>query len=842
MKYFFSFFLVAMAFPFMVNGQPGVPSALAAQRASSLRNIVYDLYFYIPVKKDSAVVIKEKVRFDLLWNEGPLVLDLKKKGSDPEKLEVNGKEIVADHQQEHLLIPARLLHKGSNVIRLLFRNSNPPLNRNDDYCYTLLVPDRARTLFACFDQPDCKAVFNLTLKIHVTWTALANAALKSSTPDKAYQTLRFYPSDKISTYLFAFAAGRFSEVTAVQDGRAMHFFHRETDSIKLRLSLAPIFRIQADALKFMQQYTGMAYPFKKFDFVAIPDFQFGGMEHPGAIQYKASTLFLDSGATRDQVIARSNVLSHETAHMWFGDLVTMTWFNDVWMKEVFANFMADKISIITLPDGKYDLKFLTDHFPAAYSIDRTAGAHPIRQQLDNLQDAGSLYGNIIYHKAPIVMRQLERIMGPDAFREGLRDYLKAYAGGNASWPDLIRILSKHSAADLEGWNRVWVNEPGRPLFSCQLDSAEGRITRLDIRQQGEDGTARTWPQLFEIALVYGDHTEELTVNMNAASVRVAAAAGKPAPQAILFNSSGQGYGVFPIDSALLPKMAALKDPVMRASAYINLYENMLDGRGIDARQLLELDRSSIAGEVEELNLNILLDQLNSIYWRYLPSAARDSLAAGLEEDLWQGMLKASSGNLKKQFFRTYANIVISGPGVRRLYTIWKAQQPPTGVKLSEEDYTGLAAALALRGYPEQAVILEEQLGRIQNADRRMRLQFLMPALSSDTAERDRFFEALKSEVGRKKEAWVLTSLSYLHHPLRTAYSEKYLPETLRLLEEVQRTGDVFFPQGWLGASLSWYRSKTAAAIVRAFLSDHPDYNPKLKAKLLQAADGLFRLQ
>src|SRR5258708_26483987 len=155
----------------------------------------------------------------------------------------------------------------------------------------------------------------------------------------------------------------------------MRFVFRYTDNIKIRLSLDSIFRIEGQALQFMREYTGIGYPFQKFDFVAIPDFQFGGMEHPGAIQYKASTLFLDSGATREQFISRSNLLSHQTAHMWFCDLVTMSWFNDVWMKEVFANFMADKIGNLTLHDNNYDLKFLTDHFPAAYRVGRTPGAH-----------------------------------------------------------------------------------------------------------------------------------------------------------------------------------------------------------------------------------------------------------------------------------------------------------------------------------------------------------------------------------------------------------------------------------------------------------------------------------
>ncbi len=256
----------------------------------------------------------------------------------------------------------------------------------------------------------------------------------------------------------------------------MTLLHRETDSTKLRLSLDPIFNTHADALRFMADYTRIPFPFQKFDFAAIPDFQYGGMEHVGAIDYKSSALFLDNGATRDQRLSRTHVIAHETAHMWFGDMVTMRWFEDVWLKEVFANFMADKVMEISSdasdrPYANYDLQFVVDHFPAAYAVDRTEGANPIGQPLVNLQEAGTLYGGIIYHKAPIMMRQLERLMGKDALRDGLREYLKKYAFGNASWTDLVSILDTHTPADLLAWNHIWVQETGRPTVTYTLDRA-----------------------------------------------------------------------------------------------------------------------------------------------------------------------------------------------------------------------------------------------------------------------------------------------------------------------------------------------------------------------------------
>jgi aminopeptidase N len=822
--------------------QPGVSAELAACRAPLLHDISYNLVFSVPVELTAPIITKEELQFNLSANKDLLQIDFKQNGHNIDTLVVNGKAVPAVLKKEHIIIQPRYLHLGANTVSLHFVSINPPVNRNSDFMYTLLVPDRARTLFPCFDQPNCKAVFNLTLTVPKGWKAMGNAPLKDSIASGGYQTLQFLPSDKISTYLFAFVAGRFAQADTTLNGRVMHFYYRETDSAKILLSIPPVFAIVSDALQFMQQYTGVAYPFQKLDFAAIPDFQFGGMEHAGGIQYNAGALFLDAGATRDQLISRSNLLAHEVAHMWFGDLVTMAWFNDVWMKEVFANFMADKIGNITLQDGKYNLKFLTSHFPAAYSTDRTLGANPIRQQLGNLQEAGTLYGNIIYHKAPIMVMQLEKMVGEAAFQAGLQEYIKTYAGRNATWPDLIAILQKHTSANLLAWNKVWVNEPGRPAFSYRLKEAHGNIISLEISQQGEDGTPRVWPQVFTVSLVYKDHVEELPVDMTGAALHLTAAVGRPSPDCILFNADGRGYGIFPVDKRSLGWLAKADSPVMRAAGYINLYENMLDGRAITPRGLLAFDRSAIENEPEELNLNILVDQLNSIFWRFIPVASRDSIAASLEASIWEAMQKAATGNEKKLLFKAYGNIALSTKAMDTLYSVWKKQQPPSGVKLSEDDYTGLAAALSLRNYPGSPSILNEQLARIQNKDRRQRLQFLMPALSADMQVRDSFFAALKDAAARKKEAWVVTGLGYLHHPLRAAASEKYLPQTLNLLEEVQRTGDVFFPNNWLQASLGWYRTPSAAAVVRGFLKAHPGYNAKLKAKILQASDNLFRAE
>jgi len=525
--------------------------------------------------------------------------------------------------------------------------------------------------------------------------------------------------------------------------------------------------------------------------------------------------------------------------MWFGDLVTMQWFNDVWMKEVFANFMADKLNPEAAGGSAQLLKFVTDHYPAAYAVDRTAGANPIRQPLDNLQDAGSLYGNIIYHKAPIMMRQLELLMGEKPFQAGIQEYLKKYAHGNATWPDLIAILDAHTPADLAAWNQVWVNQPGRPVFDYELPAGTSQLT---IRQHAEDGSERLWPQQFRVLAVYPSGPVEIAVDMSQREVTVPLPAGKGAPSYVLFNANGLGYGVFPVMPPAAGHLTSLADPVARASTYIALYENMLAGRGLAPRPLLDRLVAQTQHETNDLNIKLLTGQLSAIYWQFLKPAERTALAPTLEKALWQAMLAQPRPGEQKLYFKAYQSVALTPAAQKRLYHIWQSQQAPGLVKLTEDDYTALALALAVRDYPASQPILPQQLARITNGDRRQRLQFLMPALSPDVAVRDQFFASLKDEKNREKEAWVQSALGYLHHPLRQATSEKYLPASLDLLAEIQQTGDIFFPAGWLQATLGSYQSAAAARTVRDFLAAHPDYNPQLRNKLLQAADDLFRAE
>ncbi len=822
---------------------PGVSRALAEHRARRLDDVHYDLHLVVPAARDAPIRGVVSVRVAARDASFPLVLDFAAPPSNVLALRVGGRQVTPELRAGHVVVPAEALAAGANVVDIEFLAGDLSLNRNADYLYTLLVPDRASTAFPCFDQPDLKARFTLALDLPAAWVAVANGAPQPAERAGDRVVYRFAETEPISTYLFAFAAGAFKVDSAERGGRLFRMYHRETDAAKVERNRAAIFDLHQQALRWLESYTGIPYPFGKFDFVLLPAFQYGGMEHPGAIFYRADGLLLDESATQNQILGRASVIAHETAHMWFGDLVTMRWFNDVWMKEVFANFMAAKIVNPSFPEINHDLRFFLAHYPAAYDIDRSGGATPIRQPLDNLREAGTLYGAVIYDKAPIVMRQLELLVGPETFRDGLREYLDRFRFGNATWDDLVAILDRHSPEDVTAWSRTWVDEPGRPAVRARIARSGQRIASLALEQSDPMNRGRVWNQQLGVLLLLPDSTPRLTARLATRAETVEAARGLPLPLAVFPGADGVGYGRFDLDSTSLATLVAalpgLADPLARGAGWVTVWDAMLEGQVPPATVVGRL-LDAFPNELDELNTQRMLGYLADAYWRYLSDDARRSWAPRVEEVLWSGIQRAQVRTLKAAYYRTFVSTALTDGAVGRLRRLWMGRDSIAGLPLSENDLTRLSLELAMRGAADWSRILDTQRVRIRNPDRRAQFDFVRPALSPLEAVRDSVFASFAQPENREHEPWVLEALSYLHHPLRARHAERYILPSLELLEEIQRTGDIFFPGRWLDATLGGHNTGAATDIVRGFLDRQRDYPARLRAKILQSADPLFR--
>jgi aminopeptidase N len=515
------------------------------------------------------------------------------------------------------------------------------------------------------------------------------------------------------------------------------------------------------------------------------------------------------------------------------------------MKEVFANFMAAKIVNPSFPTINHELRFLLSYYPAAYDVDRTAGTNAIRQRLDNLADAGTLYGAIIYQKAPIVMRQLEMILGAEPFRDGLRDYLNAHPFGNATWPDLIQVLDAKTSEDLAAWSHAWVEEAGRPNVSTHLETEKGRVTRLAFEQK-DPITHRglSWTQRMDVVLGYGESVRRIPITLTSGLVESTTARGLPTPQYVLPTGGGVAYGGFEIDHTtreyLLHHLAEIPDALTRGSAMVTLWEDMLDGR-TRAIEVVDELIAAVRREADELNLQRMLSYIEQGFWRFASKSERDQLTPQLERVLREGLDTASTATTKAAWFSALRDTARTPATLSWLESVWRKTETVPGLPLAEPDYIQLSEELAVRAVPAWQAILDEQFTRIENPDRKARFAFVRPALSADQATRDAFFASLRDVANRRREPWVLEALSYLHHPLRAESALHYIPPSLAMLDDIQRTGDIFFPKRWMDATLSGHSSASAARMVRTFLTGlPPDYPDRLRRVVLSSADDLFR--
>ncbi|MBX7199845.1 MAG: hypothetical protein K1X51_10745 [Rhodospirillaceae bacterium] len=819
--------------------EPGVAAALAEQRAQSISDVHYDLSFVIPADPSQPVTGRETLRFSLADASRPVALDFEPDAEPAVSVSTGGKPVAVRLVNGHIVIPEKFLRTGENSFDLVFRAGAAPLNRNPDFMYALFVPARAHQVFPSFDQPDLKARYTLALDIPAAWRAVANGDETGRTATGDRVAIRYAETKPIPTYLFTFAAGNFQVETAERNGRTFHMYHRENDTAKVTRNRDAIFDLHAKALAWLEDYTQIAYPFDKFDFVLIPAFQFGGMEHPGAIYYNAAPLMLDESATENQMLGRASVISHETTHMWFGDLVTMRWFNDVWMKEVFANFMAAKIVNPSFPNVDHELRFLVSNYPAAYGVDRTEGTHPIRQELDNLNAAGNMYGAIIYQKAPIVMRQLERMLGAEKFRDGLRAYLKRFPYGNATWLDLVKVLGDQTGQDVSAWSKAWVEEGGRPSIRTEI----GDQGLAFVQSDPQPGRSLRWPQQMEVLVGTASGTRMLPVAMTGERTETIPLPADARPVFVLPTGGGVAYGDFTLDDGsrayLLSHLPELKEPVTRGAAIVTLWEELLDRR-VRPSDFVDFGLRALPLEDTEQNIQLLVGRIDGAFWDFMDDPARLALAPRLEQAYRDGWTRAASPSLKSVYFRAFRSIVRSADGVAFLERVWRRDEKIPGLTLSEDDEAGLAQDLAIRSAPNAAAILEEQRGRYRNPDRKAQFEFVMPALSGDPAVRDAFFESLKDVKNRRREPWATQGLGFLNHPLRAPASEKYILPALDLLIEIQRTGDIFFPKNWMDAALGGHKTRAAASSVRQFLAERPDYPIRLRRIVLQSGDTLFR--
>ena len=378
------------------------------------------------------------------------------------------------------------------------------------------------------------------------------------------------------------------------------------------------------------------------------------------------------------------------------------------------------------------------------------------------------------------------------------------------------------------------------MFSEQITYDENQIiSKFNLLQQAEDGSTKIWPQTFDVELIYADHIQKISVLSNSKSVELTKAIGLKKPKTILYNSNGFGYGVFPSNEKNLELSFTLKNEVSKAHIYLNSYENVILGNG-NGLSTYQSFLKGIEIESNEIILGLLIKQTLALFWNNLNSEQRTEQLPKLEKILLNRLYSDAPKNIKKTIFNAYRSIAYSQEGQETLYRIWNGENQINNLSLNQDDITLLAQTLSLYDHPNALAILSQAKAKLTNPDKRERFEFLEPALSNNLETRSTFFESFRNPKNRVKESWVQTAATYIHHPLRQKESIRNLKISLELLEEIQKTGDIFFPKRWLDATIGLYSSEEAYALVIKYLEVYPDIDANLKRKLLQVSDKLYR--
>lgn len=828
---------------------PGISRRLAEWRARTVRDVRYDLALDVTAL-DSAVG-RVTVRFR---REGGTDAILDFRGRRLTRALANGRPLPAGAAAgAHLRVPAGLLAPGENVLEFGFVADVAPSGASiirthdptdgSDYLYTLLVPADASQLFPCFDQPDLKARVRLALTAPAAWTVVANGPVASADTAGQAVTTRFAETEPISTYLIAFAAGPWHRATATRHGRTITAYVRRSRAAEADLDT--LLALNHRALDWMERYFARPLPFRKFDFVLAPAFPFGGMEHPGAVFYNEDRFIFRERPTLPRRLARFSTILHECAHQWFGDLVTMRWFDDLWLKEGFATFLATKALAELDPAAEAWKTFYLGNKPPAYAVDRTAGTVPLWQELDNLDRAKSNYGAIVYNKAPSVLKQLEYLVGEPAFRAGIRRFLARHAYGSATWRDLLGSIGGAAGRPLEGFGRDFVLRPGMPVVEQRVLVRGGRIARVVLVQrpaQPLSGRA-PWTERTEVLLGYRDRPAvRIPVELRSRATEVTAARGRPAPAFVFANARDYGYFLLLLDPASVRALTGgalgrVRDSFLRAMLWGALWDQVRALR-MEPERFVRLVLRELPFESDEQIVPAVLEHLRRAVAAYLGPAERERVQGDVERMLRGCAADAArSYGVRKACLDAFVRLAASPEGVAALDTLFAADSA-AGEPVRDPTRWEIVTRLFVLAAPKAEERYAAERARDTTADGPRRA--FIAGAGRRSAETKRSYFTRYFADSALNEEWASASLGPFNAIEHEALTLPYLRPALDSLRFIQANRRIFFLESWLAAFLSGQTGEPALRIVRDYLAGNLALPADLRRKVLQHADELER--
>jgi aminopeptidase N len=589
------------------------------------------------------------------------------------------------------------------------------------YLFSDLETYNAHRIYACFDQPDLKATFEFTVTGREDWKVISNMAPDGAAQASGPGTARwhFRPTPPMSTYITAIAAGPYHQVSAEHDGIPLGVFCRQ--SLAPYLDSDEIFEITRQGFDYYHQAFGVRYPFGKYDQLFVPEYNAGAMENAGCVTFLEDYIFR-SRVTDSEHENRAQTILHEMAHMWFGDLVTMRWWDDLWLNESFASW-AEMVSSVeaTRWSGGWT-SFAQGYKAWAYRQDQLPSTHPIAADIPDIEAVEVNFDGITYAKGASVLKQLVAWVGRDNFLAGVRDYFGKYSWGNATLADLLESLERASGRDLAAWSVSWLETAGvNTLRASFQTSDDGLFTSFQVLQEAP----ATHPELrpHRIAIGLYDRTgagltrrHRVELDVNGAVTEVPELTGQQRPDLILVNDEDLTYAKIRLDDQSLRTVIAgigdIGDSLASALCWAAAWDMTRDAE-MRTRDFLTLVKAGLPSITQMPVLERVLTMTSSAVRRYADPAWRAAGLADLDQTLRDWLLAAEPGSDHQlAYAQALTGVAVSADSLSLLAGLLDGSQSVAGLSIDTELRWQLLHRLVSRGAAGPAEV-EAELERDQ---------------------------------------------------------------------------------------------------------------------------------
>ncbi|NUO41570.1 MAG: aminopeptidase N [Streptomyces sp.] len=718
------------------------------------------------------------------------------------------------------------------------------------YLYTQYEPADSRRVFACFEQPDLKAPFRFEVRAPEGWTVWSNGVATHT--DGVW---RFAETKPISTYITCVVAGPYHYVTdsyerVLEDGTRLEI----PLGAMCRKGLAPhfdaddVFLVTKQGLDFFHDHFDYPYPFGKYDQAFVPEYNLGAMENPGLVTFREEFIFRGK-VTQASYEGRANVILHEMAHMWFGDLVTMVWWDDLWLKESFADFMGTFANVGATRFKDAWITFANRRKAWAYRADQLPSTHPITADIRDLQDAKLNFDGITYAKGASVLKQLVAYVGQDAFLEGARRYFKRHAYGNTRLGDLLSVLEETSGRDMAAWSRSWLQTAGVNSLTPQvLLSAEGRITELAVLQEAAESHPELRPHRVAVGLYRRtpegavERYARVEVDVDGPRTVVTELAGAEAPELVLVNDDDLTFCKTRFDAESLDtlkrQLGDLTDPLARALCWSALW-NMTRDALLPARDFMDLVLRFAGRESDIGVLQMLHAWANSSLVNYAAPGWRPTGERLLAEGALKELRLAEPGSEHQlAWARFFASVASSPADLQLLQGLLEGTAKIDGLTVDQELRWAFLGPLASHGLADEEVLAAE-LARDDTASGKRHQVRCLASRPSAAVKAQAWAQVVESDAlsNALVEATIGGWNQSSQRELLAPYAQKYFAAIERVWADrsIQIGMDVV-----RGLFPSLQDSPQTLDATDAWLSAHEDAPPALRRLVLEARDDLAR--